>query len=114
MTTFTPAAAYELLYTGALIVIGLLMLLCLLRAIRGPRVADRIIAINMMGTLVIIMVCILAFLMDEGYLTDIAIIYTMLSFLAVVLLAKVCIGVARARLSRLDADPKDDEKEALK
>ena len=75
--------AYNILYTAALVVIGLLVIACLVRAIRGPRIADRVIAANMIGTLVVITICILSFIMNEGYLIDIAIIYTMLSFLAV-------------------------------
>lgn len=89
--------AYSILYNGALIVIGVLLLFTLIRAIRGPRIADRIIAVNMMGTLVVITICILAFLMNEGYLVDVAIVYTMLSFLAVVLLTKVYMGVYRQK-----------------
>lgn len=89
--------AYSVLYNGALIVIGVLLLFTLIRAIRGPRIADRIIAVNMMGTLVVITICVLAFLMNEGYLVDVAIVYTMLSFLAVVLLTKVYMGVYRQK-----------------
>ena len=89
--------AYSILYNGALIVIGVLLLFTLIRAIRGPRIADRIIAVNMMGTLVVITICVLAFLMNEGYLVDAAIVYTMLSFLAVVLLTKVYMGVYRQK-----------------
>ena len=86
---------YNILYTVALVVIGLLIIACLVRAIRGPRIADRVIAANMTGTLIVITICILSFLMNEGYLVDIAIIYTMLSFLAVVLLTKVYMGIYR-------------------
>ena len=89
--------AYSILYNGALIVIGVLLLFTLIRAIRGPRIADRIIAVNMMGTLVVITIFVLAFLMNEGYLVDVAIVYTMLSFLAVVLLTKVYMGVYRQK-----------------
>jgi len=89
--------AYNILYTVSLVVIGLLLLACLVRAIRGPRIADRVIAINMMGTLIVITICILSFLMNEGYLVDIAMIYTMLSFLAVVLLTKVYMGIYREK-----------------
>ena len=89
--------AYNLLYTGALAVIGLLLLACLIRAIRGPRIADRVIAVNMMGTLIVIAICILAFMMSEGWLVDVAMIYTMLSFLAVVLLTKVYMGIYREK-----------------
>ena len=81
--------AYELLYNAALVIIGLLLIACLIRAIRGPRIADRVIAINMTGTMVVIVICVLAFLMGEDYLVDVAMIYTMLSFLAVVVLTKI-------------------------
>lgn len=106
--------AYNLLYTVALVVIGLLLLACLVRAIRGPRIADRVIAVNMMGTLIVITICILSFLMNEGYLVDIAMIYTMLSFLAVVLLTKVYMGIYREkrRLRELNAQQKGGRSDA--
>ena len=88
---------YEILYTVALVIIGLLVIACLVRAIRGPRIADRVVAINMIGMLIVITICILSFVMNEGYLVDIAMIYTMLSFLAVVLLTKVYMGIYREK-----------------
>ena len=91
--------AYAFLYNGTLIVIGVLLLFCLIRAI----IADRVISINMMGTLIVITICVLAFLMNEGYLVDIAMIYTMLSFLAVVLLTKIYMGVYREKRRRREA-----------
>ena len=89
--------AYDLLYNAALVVIGVLLFACLVRAIRGPRIADRVIAVNMMGTLVVIAICVLAFLMGEDYLVDVAMVYTMLSFLAVVVLTKVYMGIYREK-----------------
>ena len=89
--------AYSLLYNITLGILGLFLLACLGRAIIGPRIADRLIAINMMGTLIVIIICVLAFIMGEGYLVDVAIIYVMLSFLAVVLLTKVYMGVYREK-----------------
>jgi multicomponent Na+:H+ antiporter subunit F len=66
---------------------------CLARAIKGPKIADRIVAVNMMGTLTMVIIAVLAVKMDEGYLVDICIIYAMISFLAVTLLTKVYMGV---------------------
>ena len=77
--------------------LGALMFFCLLRSVLGPRVADRVVGINMIGTIVIEMVAILALMLNEGYLMDVAIIYAMLSFLATVVLVKIVIGVHRAR-----------------
>ncbi|MBP3454501.1 MAG: sodium:proton antiporter [Clostridia bacterium] len=92
--------AYSVLYNVTLGILGLFLLACLVRAIIGPRIADRLIAINMMGTLIVIIICVLAFLMGEGYLVDVAIIYVMLSFLAVVLLTKIYMGVYHEKRRR--------------
>ena len=76
----------------ALILFALMAFACLIRAIIGPAVADRLMAVNMMGTIVIVMIAFLAILLKEGYLIDICIIYAMISFLAVIVLTKVYIG----------------------
>ena len=91
------SAAYETLFTVTLVVLGVLLFPCLLRAIRGPRIADRVVGINMIGTIIIMMIAILSLMLEEGYLVDIAIIYAMLSFLAVVVLVKIYIGVYRSQ-----------------
>ena len=75
------------------IVLVILVILCLVRAIIGPRVADRIVSVNMMGTMVIVMIAVLALMLGEGYLADICLIYAMISFLAVIVLTKVYMGV---------------------
>ncbi len=100
-------AAYQALYTGALVFLSILTLLCLLRAIGGPRVADRIVSINMISTLTIAMICILALLQNEGYLVDVAIIYALLGFLAVVVLCKVYMGIALEKREKKKEARKD-------
>lgn len=89
--------AYEILFVGILIVLAVLVVLCLVRAIIGPRIADRIVAVNMMGTMVIVIIAVLALMMGEGYLVDICIIYALISFLAVIVLTKVYMGVYMER-----------------
>lgn len=89
--------AYNVLFIVVLIILALFLFACLIRAIIGPKVADRLVATNMMGTIVIAIIAILAFLLKEGYLLDICIIYAMISFLAVVMLSKVYIGVHKAK-----------------
>lgn len=91
------ADAYVWLIEGAMIVLALALFVCLFRAVRGPATSDRIIAINMIGTVTMLLILLLSLLMEEGYLMDIALIYAMLSFLAVVLLCKIYIGIHRAR-----------------
>lgn len=85
--------AYEIFLMAVLIIMAILTVLCLVRAIMGPRIADRIVAVNMMGTMVIVMIAVLSVMLGEGYLVDICIIYAMISFLAVIVLTKVYMGV---------------------
>lgn len=85
--------AYMILFTGALVFLAVMVILCLIRAIIGPRIADRVVAVNMMGTMVLVIIAILALFLEEGYLVDICIIYAMISFLAVIILTKVYMGV---------------------
>jgi multicomponent Na+:H+ antiporter subunit F len=84
---------YQKLYIGVLIILALMLFVCLIRAVKGPRVADRLMAVNMMGTIVMVMIAVLALLLKEGFLVDICLIYALVSFLAVNVLAKVYIGV---------------------
>lgn len=108
----TVANAYDMLLTVALGVLGVLLFLCLIRSILGPRIADRIVAVNMVGTITIIIIAVLALRMNEGYLVDVSLIYSMLSFLAVVVLTKVYMGVY---LERKEKERKAREKrEAMK
>ena len=78
---------------GILILLALLLFALLLRAVKGPSIADRIVAVNMMGSITIVMIAIMSFLLKEDYLMDICLIYAMISFLAVTLLTKVYMGI---------------------
>ncbi len=84
---------FDWIFHIILVVLAIMLMLCLIRAVIGPRVADRLVAVNMMGTMIMCIISILGVLMNEGYLIDIALIYAMISFLAVVVLTKVYTGV---------------------
>ncbi|MBQ2991390.1 MAG: sodium:proton antiporter [Clostridia bacterium] len=89
--------AYQVLFGFALLVLTALALACLVRCILGPRISDRVMAINMIGTLTVVMVGLFIVLLSEGYLADIALVYSMISFLAVILLSKVYTGIYQER-----------------
>ena len=98
--------AYEILLTGALFLLAFLLLFCIIRAIKGPRIADRLLSINMSATMTIAAIAILAVLLKEDYLVDISLLYAMISFLAVVVLSRIYRG---AYLARKDAKKKEKE-----
>lgn len=82
---------------AVLFIIAVLVFFCFIRALKGPTIADRIVSVNMIGTLVIIAIAVLVVLMKEDWLADIAAIYAIISFLAVVVLTKIYIGVYREK-----------------
>lgn len=88
------------IFISILIFLAILLLFCLIRAIKGPTVADRVVAVNMMGTMVMVIIAMLAVYMGESYLLDICLIYAMISFLAVVVLTKVYSGVYLEKLAK--------------
>lgn len=83
------AKATEYLMLLAMIVLAIALLFCLFRAILGPRFTDRLIAVNLIGTKVIILICVVALYIHESYVIDVALIYALISFLAVVVLTNV-------------------------
>ena len=102
--------AYQALYTFSLLVLGVLLFACLARSIRGPKVVDRIVSVNMLGTLTIIIIGILVLMLSQGGLADVALIYAMISFLAVVVLCKVYMGVYLQK--QKEAEKKQEEENA--
>lgn len=95
---------YEMIYHGflmtAMLVIAVLIIFCLIRAILGPRLADRVVAVNMIGTMTIVEIAILALYMRESYLFDVCLIYAMISFLAVIVLTKIYEGAYQEKKKR--------------
>lgn len=85
--------AYKGIYWAVLFVLAAILFACLIRAIKGPRIADRIVAVNMMGTIVMVIIAVISLLLKESFLVDICLIYAMVSFLAVIMLAKVYMGI---------------------
>ena len=59
---------YDVLTVGSLAVLVLLALVCLVRCILGPRISDRVMAFNMIGTLTIMMVVVFVVHLGEAYL----------------------------------------------
>ena len=72
----------------ALIVLGALVLLALLYAVLGRRFTDKIVAANMIGTLGVNMIVILAVFIGADYILDVGIVFALLSFLMVIVLCR--------------------------
>lgn len=77
--------------TIVLAILAILMSFTLVVAIKGPKKADRIMAINIIGSLSTAAIAVLAIYLNESWLLDICLVYCLISFLAVVILTKVSI-----------------------
>jgi multicomponent Na+:H+ antiporter subunit F len=89
--------AYNLFLTAGCIFLAVTIFFCLLRAILGPRLTDRVIAVNIISCKVIVLFSMLAILFDEFYLLDVSIVYALIGFLTVVVLSKVYISACSNR-----------------
>ena len=98
---------YNYLFWGALVVLAVGILAALVYIIRARLTVDRIIGINLIGTLVAIIIAILTYLLGEDYLADVAIVYVVLSFIAVMLLCRIYINLYRRRREEKEDDSHD-------
>ncbi len=72
------------MYAAAAIGIIVTMTFALLRALLGPTTFDRILAANMVGTKTTLLIAVLGFLTDRPEFLDIALIYALMNFIAVI------------------------------
>ena len=91
---------FHLILMGCMLITGLFILIAILRSSLGPKTTDRIIAVNMIGTFTIAIIAILTVFLGEDYLADVCLIYAMISFLSVVLLSKIWMGVYNEKINK--------------
>ncbi|MBK5240506.1 monovalent cation/H+ antiporter complex subunit F [Clostridium sp.] len=73
----------------SILFLSVTIFICMFRAIKGPTAADRLIAVNVIGTKTIVLILIVSFLLHETYFVDVAIVYALISFLSSIVIAKV-------------------------
>lgn len=88
----TVEMAYDLLYKFALMFLALFLVAAFYRCVKGPGTCDRLMSVNMTTTAVVACLSILAVLLNEEYVCDICLIYVLISFLSVAIVAKVYIN----------------------
>lgn len=80
-----------------IIILVVLSLACLIRAILGPKIADRIVAVNMIGTMTMAIIALLAAYLNEVSILDICLIYAVISFVSVIVITKIYLGLYNER-----------------
>lgn len=101
---------FHYLYVVIIALLVVCMLASLVRTIIGPRRADRIMGVNMVGSLSTIALAILSVLLKESWLLDVCLVYCLISFLTVVILAKLHIGEGMESASK-EMDKEEDRYE---
>lgn len=71
------------MYYAAATAIFITMVLALIRAILGPSVYDRVLAVNMLGTKTVLLLSVIAFLNGRPDFLDLALAYALINFIGV-------------------------------
>ena len=77
------------MYTAAIIAILVTVILALARILLGPTVYDRIAAMNMLGTKIILFIAVFAFFSGRHDVLDIALVYALINFIGIVAVLKL-------------------------
>ncbi|MFW5927333.1 MAG: monovalent cation/H+ antiporter complex subunit F [Wenzhouxiangella sp.] len=80
MTTVLVITALAILAT---------MALALVRALKGPTVYDRIVAVNVFGTKTVLVVALITYVSGHADLIDVALVYALINFIAIVAVLKL-------------------------
>ena len=72
------------MFTATSIIILLVMIISLIRAVLGPTLYDRILAVNVVGTKTVLLISVLSLSADRGDLVDIALVYALINFISVI------------------------------
>ncbi len=76
------------MYLAAAIAILVTMALALTRALLGPTVYDRVLAVNMFGTKTVLLLSVISFLYGRTDFLDLALAYALINFIGVLAVLK--------------------------
>lgn len=84
-----PEGWFDLFLTGVTIVLGLMVLLSLWRAFKGPTVFDRAIGVGLMGTKTVVLLVLTGYAYQRlDMFVDISLGYALLSFIGILAMAR--------------------------
>ncbi len=87
------------MYYAVCIAILITMALALARAIIGPSVYDRVLAVNMIGTKTVLLLAVVAFLYGRPEFLDLALAYALINFIGVLAVLEFFRARAERRLA---------------
>jgi len=88
MDEFAKYGFMEYGYVACSLAILVTMTLALIRAMLGPTVFDRVLALNMFGTKTVLLICVVSFLTGRQDFIDVALLYSLMNFIGMVALLR--------------------------
>jgi multicomponent Na+:H+ antiporter subunit F len=76
------------MFVAASLAILVVMAMALVRALIGPTVYDRILAVNTFGTLTVALIAVFGFLTERPEFLDIALVYALINFIGTIAVTK--------------------------
>lgn len=92
------------MFAAAALALIATMALALIRALLGPTVYDRILAVNTFGTKTVLIIAVFGFLTGRPAFMDIAMVYALINFIGTIAVLRFMEGGGFGR-SRPDVDP---------
>ncbi len=86
-----------MIFAGVSCAILVTMVLAIVRALKGPTVYDRLLAVNMFGTKTALLLAVVTFLFDRADFLDLALAYALINLVGV-------LAVLEFFQNRIDAD----------
>lgn len=77
-----------MMFSVAAIAVLVTMVLAIYRAIKGPTVYDRILAVNAFGTLTVVLIAVYGFLSGRPEFLDLALVYALINFIGTIAVSK--------------------------
>ncbi len=77
-----------MMFAATALAILVTMGLTLARALLGPTVFDRILAVNVFGTLTVVLIAVYGFLTERPEFLDIALVYALINFIGTIAVTK--------------------------
>lgn len=73
-----------MIFLGVILAILVTMVLALMRALLGPTVYDRVLAVNLFGTKTVLLLSVVAFMSGRPDFLDLALAYALVNFIGVI------------------------------
>ena len=77
-----------MMFTVAAIIVVAAMILVLYRVVKGPRICDRVLAANVIGTKTVVLLALIGYIYERPYFMDIALVYALMNFIGTIAFLK--------------------------